>query len=781
MKQGLRTPGNGGASEGEIRNFVLLLVEDDDGDADLVRELLDHIDQVSYEVVHVRTLRETLATLPSRQIDVVLLDLRLEDAEGLEAVRKVRAAAEEVPIVVLTGADDDSMAFDCLEAGAQDYLLKAEIRGLTLRRSIHYAISRLRERRLREFLNLRVNHIVASSPATLYSSLIDGGRLRHEWVSPNVERLTGFRPEEIAQEGWWREHIHPEDRALVMRRAALLFSEGSLKREYRVRRRDGSYLWISDEQRLLYDTEGKPFQAVGSWTDISERHAAEALLEESEERYRLLFEDNPHPMWVYDPYSMIFLEVNDAALRLFGYTREEMLAMKVDALYPATDERAPETPSGNIGQGGPRSRHQARRKDGSPAEIETATQVIRHRGEPARLVVATDVSDQRRLELQLLQSQKMEAVGQLAGGVAHDFNNLLGVIAGYCELLGNEIQEPRALHRIHEITEATERAAALTRQLLAFGRKQVLQPKVFELDKVVQEIAQLLRRLIGENIEIVTRSTAPFGRVYADLGQLEQVIVNLALNARDAMPGGGRLILETRETQLDETYARERPGVRPGPHILLLVADNGSGMDPATLAQIFEPFFTTKEPGKGTGLGLSMVYGIVQQSGGHISVHSEPGRGTTFRIYLPKVDGEPEDRQEERSSPPGPPARGGSETILLLEDSEPLRLILREMLEDAGYNVLDGATLEEAMAFSVYPGPIHLVLSDVVMPGASGPEVVAFLRTQRPGIQAIFMSGYPDEAIGKHGVLERGTHFLQKPFSSQVLRTKLRDVLDSHG
>jgi two-component system, cell cycle sensor histidine kinase and response regulator CckA len=778
MKQGLRTPGNGGASEGEIRNFVLLLVEDDDGDADLVRELLEHVDQVAYEVVHVRTLREALATLPARPVDVVLLDLRLADADGVDAVRAVRAAAGSVPIVVLTGADEDDLAFDCLEAGAQDFLLKSELRGLTLRRSIHYAISRLREHRLREFLNLRVNHIVASSPATLYSTLIDEGRLRHEWVSPNVERLTGYRPDEIARDNWWKDHIHPADREAVIRKARLLFTVGALKQEYRVRRRDGSYLWISDEQRLLHDAEGKPFQVVGSWTDISERHAAAALLAESEERYRRLFEDNPHPMWVFDPQSLAFLEVNDAALRLFGFSRQEMLAMKVDALYPVAEElEAKDSPLS--GQTGSRWLHRSRRKDGSQADIETATQAVQHGGEPARLVVATDVSEQRRLELQLLQSQKMEAIGQLAGGVAHDFNNLLGVIAGYCELLGNDITGSRARHRLEEITDATERAAALTRQLLAFGRKQMLQPKVFDLDRVVQEIARLLGRLIGENIEIVTRSSVVLGRVYADPGQIEQVIVNLALNARDAMPGGGRLILETRETYLDEAYARERPGVRPGPHLLLLVADNGSGMAPAIQAQIFEPFFTTKEAGKGTGLGLSMAYGIIQQSGGHIGVQSEPGRGTTFRIYLPKVDGEP-DSEPERE-PPARDARGGDETILLLEDSEPLRLILKEMLEDAGYKVLDGSTLEEAMAFSVHPGPIHLVLSDVVMPGASGPEVVAFLRTQRPDIQAIFMSGYPDEAIGKHGVLDRGIHFLQKPFSSQALRSKLRDVLDSYG
>ncbi len=295
---------------------------------------------------------------------------------------------------------------------------------------------------------------------------------------------------------------------------------------------------------------------------------------------------------------------------------------------------------------------------------------------------------------------------------------------------------------------------------------------------VVHEIAKMLRRLIGENIEIVSRASAAASRVYADPGQIEQILVNLALNSRDAMPGGGQLVLETHEVVLGEAYAAEHAGVAPGPYVMLTVSDNGSGMSPATMAQIFEPFFTTKESGKGTGLGLSMVYGIVQQSGGHIAVESEQGRGTIFRIYLPRVDAGPEAEPE----PAGPlkAAKGGTETILLFEDSDSLRLILREMLEEAGYEVLDGATLEEAMAFSItHPGPIHLVLSDVVMPGASGPEIVAFLRTQRPEIRAVFMSGYTDEAIVRHGVLDRGIHFLQKPFTSKALRTKLRAVLDA--
>ena len=403
-----------------------------------------------------------------------------------------------------------------------------------------------------------------------------------------------------------------------------------------------------------------------------------------------------------------------------------------------------------------------------------ATKVVRHGGRPARLAVATDVTEKRRLEQQLLQSQKMEAIGLLAGGVAHDFNNLLGVIIGYCELISHDLAaDSAAAKRLDQIAKAADRAAGLTRQLLAFGRKQVMQPKVLDLGEVVSNVVRMLRRLIGENIELETRSQADLGRVFADPGQLEQVIVNLTVNARDAMPTGGRLLLTTRNVALE---AGEVAGAEAGLYVCLQVADNGCGMSAETLGQIFEPFFTTKEAGKGTGLGLSTVYGIVKQSGGHLAVASSLGSGTTFEVYLPRTEGRLEELRETRQQP----SLRGSETVMVVEDADALRAIVREVLEQVGYRVLEAADPAAAVAVArSFVGRIHLVLSDVVLPGASGAEVVRQLQALQPGIRAVFMSGYTDEAIGRHGFLERGTHFLQKPFTSALLRQKLREALDA--
>jgi CheY-like chemotaxis protein len=371
----------------------------------------------------------------------------------------------------------------------------------------------------------------------------------------------------------------------------------------------------------------------------------------------------------------------------------------------------------------------------------------------------------------------MEAVGQLAGGVAHDFNNLLGVITGYGDMLARDLgpQHP-AQRRVEQIRKAAERAVSLTRQLLAFSRKQVLEPKVLDLSAVVADLEKMLRRLIGENVHIVTAFGRDLGRVRADPGQIEQVIVNLAVNARDAMPGGGKLIIETANADLDWRYARKHVDVEPGLYVLLAVTDTGLGMDAVTAARIFEPFFTTKEEGRGTGLGLSTVYGIVKQSGGHINVYSEPGRGTTFKIYLPRVD-EVATSAPSASLPSAPPS--GSETVLLVEDADALRVMIGEVLGDAGYTVLEASNPLDALKRAEdHVGPLHLAITDVIMPGMSGPDLAARLEAVRPGLRLVYMSGYTDEAIGHHGVLEEGTHFLQKPFTADALLRKLRHVLD---
>ena len=383
-----------------------------------------------------------------------------------------------------------------------------------------------------------------------------------------------------------------------------------------------------------------------------------------------------------------------------------------------------------------------------------------------------------RTQEQLVHAQKMEAVGRLAGGIAHDFNNLLTVIIGRSYLMRSRLRPGDPICRDVELVEKTaQRATALTTQLLAFSRKQILQPRVLDLNAVVAGTVTMLRPLVGEDVDLVFVPGPGLGRVKADLGQLEQVIANLAVNARDAMPGGGRLTLETGNVELDEAYARGHIGVQPGRYVMLAVSDTGTGMDAATRSRIFEPFFTTKEPGKGTGLGLSTVYGIVTQSGGNVEVYSEPGRGTTFKIRLGRID-DPVDAPDAGAAESAPT---GSETILLVEDEEEVRDLAREFLEASGYTVLNAHDAGEALTMAErHADPIHLLLSDVVMPQMSGREVAGRLAVTRPDTKVLYMSGYTDDAVVRHGALERGISFLQKPFTVYSLGRKVREVLDSH-
>ena len=365
-----------------------------------------------------------------------------------------------------------------------------------------------------------------------------------------------------------------------------------------------------------------------------------------------------------------------------------------------------------------------------------------------------------------------------AGGIAHDFNNLLTVISGYSDLLLRSVGDEAQRQKVVEVKKASERAAALTHQLLAFSRKQVLEPKVLDLNDVVAETDKLLRRLIGEDIHFVTMRDPGLWRVKADPGQLTQVIVNLAVNARDAMPKGGKLTVETKNVVLDDAYARRHDAVRPGPYVMLAVSDTGTGMDEETRRHIFEPFFTTKEVGKGTGLGLSMVYGVVRQSGGNVWVYSEPGRGTTFKIYLPRV----EEKAEQEQAAELPELPKGTETVLLVEDEEMVRRLLRDILEGEGYTVLAAANGEEALRIcGRHEGPPHLLVTDVVMPGMSGRELVERLTGNCRGVKVLYMSGYTDDAIVHHGVLDEGMNFLQKPFTPEAVLRKVREVLDAPG
>jgi len=507
-----------------------------------------------------------------------------------------------------------------------------------------------------------------------------------------------------------------------------------------------------------------------------ERKRTEEQLLENEHRYRLLFQSNPEAMWVYDCDTLRFLAVNDAAVARYGYSEQEFLAMTVRDIRPVSElARFEETLHNHTGGTFTGFRH--RRKDGTLIDVDVEAQPITLAGAPARLVLARDMTERRHLEDQLRQAQKMEAVGQLAGGIAHDFNNLLTAILGSTQLLLHATPPGDGRREdIEEIKNAGLRAAELTRQLLAFSRRQVLAPKVLDMNAVVSQMDKMLRRLIGEDVELVTQLARDLGPVSADPGQLEQVLLNLAVNARDAMPRGGRLTIETANVVLTEEYSERHHRLPPGQYVLLAVSDTGVGMDEATQKHLFEPFFTTKEVGKGTGLGLATVYGIVKQSGGYIWVYSEPGHGTTVKVYLPRVPGAAEPLPVAAATPE---LRRGSEIVLLVEDAAPVRSLARKSLESYGYTVLEAADGPAALDLAArHPRGIDILVTDVVMPGMSGRELAERLAPARPAMRVLYTSGYTDDAMVRQGVLRAGVACLQKPFVPETLARKVREVLD---
>ena len=469
--------------------------------------------------------------------------------------------------------------------------------------------------------------------------------------------------------------------------------------------------------------------------------------------------------------------------RVLGYSPEELQSTSsFEQVHPDDRKLVEEAAAEALSGGGGRTiQYRMRHKDGSWRVIESrASAILDAQGKVSNLVIVNrDVSERRQLEEQFRQAQKMEAVGRLSGGVAHDFNNLLGVIIGYAEFLQERLEPENTLRgSVDEILKAGKRAASLTRQLLAFSRQQVLDPKVLDLNAAVSDMEKMLRRLISEDIELTTLLSPNLGRIKADQGQLEQVLMNLAVNARDAMPSGGKLVIETENTVMDEKFVKRYPyPVQPGPYVSLTVTDNGIGMDAETKARAFEPFFTTKEKGKGTGLGLSTVYGVVKQSGGYIDIYSSPGAGTTFKIYLPRID--------EAAIKSEKPSRGavssfeGTETILLAEDETSLRTLTRTTLELCGYKVLEAKDGVEALEVSErHPGPIQLLLTDIVIPGMGGRALAQELTIRRPEIRVVYMSGYTGQAVGAQGPVEPGSDFLPKPFTREILTRKVREALD---
>jgi PAS domain S-box-containing protein len=528
----------------------------------------------------------------------------------------------------------------------------------------------------------------------------------------------------------------------------------------------------------ILDAHGVLGGCVHVLRDVTDRRRAEETLI----KLRKAIDASGEVVFMTDPEG-VFTFVNPEFTRLYGYSEEEVVGKTTPRVLKngnRSREEYEEFWKTILNKQVANMEWINRTKDKRPVNVEGCTNPIldEHGDIMGFLEIQRDISQRKRLEEDLRQAQKMEAIGQLAGGVAHDFNNLLTIISGYGELLSSRLgSEHPQIGQVKEIQNAADRASGLTRQLLAFGRRQVLAPQVLDLNHVLSNVDKMLRRLIGEDIEILTISPRALGQVKADAGQMEQIIMNLAINARDAMPKGGKLSIETANVILDEAYTRQHISVTPGPYVMLAVSDNGCGMGAETRARIFEPFYTTKELGKGTGLGLATVYGIVKQSGGHIWVYSEPGKGSTFKIYLPRTE-EAAVRPSNVQTICGD--RHGTETVLVVEDDQAIRQLVRGILESKGYKILEAGSGAEALSLCHnHSGAIHVILTDVVMPQMSGPEMALQWLARRPQTKIIYMSGYTNNAICHHGLLDRDLAFIEKPFTPQALENKVREVLDA--
>jgi len=608
----------------------------------------------------------------------------------------------------------------------------------------------------------------------------DGSTFRFTFVSPQAERILGFSAKQWLEEpDFWRRHTHPDDVEWCTRFCLDTSATGrDHEFQYRMIAADGRVIWLHDIVTVKQQEDGT-VRLSGFMLDITERKRTEAAVRASEARYRSLVAASAQVVWTTDRAGGM-LETREWCA-LTGQSDEEARGWGwLDAVDAEDRERATQVVSHAL---------TAKRGYGIEYQLRTRDRGFRHFSARAVPVLddaahiqewvgaAADVTEHRNLQEQFTHSQKMEAIGQLAGGVAHDFNNLLTVITGCAEILLEDLPaESPSRELVQDMKRAGERAATLTRQLLTFSRKELLAPRVLDVNAIVSRSEKMLRRMLGEEIELITNLDPDLWPVMADAAQLDQMLHNLAMNACDAMAAGGRLVIETRNVELDKAWAQARLEARSGPHVLLVVSDTGTGMSDEVKRHLFEPFFTTKGAGHGMGLGLATVYGIVKQTGGVIEVESEPGMGTTVRAYLPVTT----ERASTGRSMPGLPTPTGDEVLLLVEDEDAVRSLTRRVLTRGGYHVIDAREGREAMFIAgEMPDHIDLLVTDVVMPEMGGVELARRLTALRPRLKVLFVSGYTDDAIIRHGVLGQRVSFLQKPFTNEGLLRSVRDVLDA--
>ncbi|MBW2346608.1 MAG: transporter substrate-binding domain-containing protein [Deltaproteobacteria bacterium] len=597
------------------------------------------------------------------------------------------------------------------------------------------------------------------------------------FANRKAEELLGYSSDELASK-LLEETIHPDDRAMVLERHRRRTAGEEMPRRYsfRILRPEGDMRWVELHAASI-QWEGKP-ATLNFLHDVTERRHAEEALRESESKFRTLFELSPQPIALVEWHSGKIVDFNEKLCDLAQYAAEEIIGRTPTELGVYSEEDAVRF-AGLLKASGRLNglEMEMKARDGSLISTLMFARRLRIGGESMVLLVLLDVTERNRLEEELRQAQKMESVGRLAGGVAHDLNNTLTAILGYTELALDEVDPNQPLHaELSEIRKAARRSAEFTAQLLAFARRQTIAPRILDLNEAVESILEMLRRLIGENIHLTWSPGTNLWPVKMDPAQIDQILANLCVNAKDAIADVGRITIETRNVTLDDALARSLPGSVPGDYGMLAVGDDGCGMEKSVLDQIFEPFFTTKEQGKGTGLGLATVYGIVKQNNGFIYAESEPNKGTRFMIYLPRHEGQASRARPEQGAGS---RRGGEETVLVVEDEAAILKMVRSILERLGYRVITSGTPREAIEKAEQTKePIHLLITDVIMPEMNGRDLAQRIRGIKPGIRCLFMSGYTADLIAHHGVLDEGVAFIQKPISLETLASKVREILD---
>lgn len=762
----------------------LLFAEDDPNDLELcLRDLKKS--GLNFQADSAFTREEFAQKLRERPVDVVVSDYRMKGWTAMDALAMIQESWPDVPLILVSGTLGDELAVECMKRGVTDYVLKGQLARLPM--AIRHAQEgrALQQAELRALEALRESEehyrtLVENAPEAIVLLDID----RQKFVDSNGRALSlfGLTRDTLLQSGVRDVSATKQVDGATAEMTERLFShsgsEGATTHFEWMYRNSRGEEHPAEVYLVPLPSADRRLVRV-SIVDITERKRSEQALRESEARYRGLVDNATYGILWIEEHGGKLLDANPAVAAMLRYDSvEDLLSIQFSkTLYcnPAdqntivAEYRRHGRANGTV---------EWKRKDGKVVAVRLSSRrTTNPDGSECAEVIVEDVTEHKALERQLVQAQKFEAIGQLAGGIAHDFNNMIGAILGWVDLGLDETDANSRLHRHFEkVRHQAERAAALTRQLLAFARRQILEPRNVDLNQTMIETLSLLEKLIGSNIEIKANLAPDLAMVRADPTQVEQVLMNLCINARDAMPDGGSLIIDTSNMTLDAAFCSLQPLARPGNYVMLAITDSGMGMDAATLDRIFEPFFTTKELGKGTGLGLATVYGIVRQHGGFLNVYSEPGVGSTFRVYLPiSTTAAPVRDSAEDTGP----VAGGTETILVAEDHEGLRQLAQEALTGLGYNVLLAADGQQALQeFRRFP-EIHLALLDVVLPKLSGPEVYAKLQETHLGLPVIFVTGYSPDLAVIQKVQQQGFPILQKPYSSRNLARAVRKTLDS--